>query len=66
MNLEIDQKDRELVTGLVEARISELHAEIRRSMQHEFKDELKADLDRFEKLLTRLKSLGTQPSDSPT
>lgn len=58
MNLEIDRDDRDLLVGLVESRISELHPEIRRSMDHTYKDGLKQELERFTALLERLKSLG--------
>lgn len=58
MNLEIDENDRELLVGLVERRMSELHPEIRRSMDHTYKDKLKQNLNRYEAILQRLKSLG--------
>jgi hypothetical protein len=57
MNLEIDKNDRDLLAGLVERRISELHPEIRRSMDHTYKDKLKEDLNCLEAILERLKSL---------
>ena len=58
MTLDISQEERDLIVGLIESRISELHPEIRRSMDHEFKDELKHKLEQFEALLQRFKSLG--------
>jgi hypothetical protein len=58
MNLELDKEELDLLESLVGSRISELHPEIRRSMDHEYKDNLKQELERFEGLLERLKSLG--------
>lgn len=58
MNLELDDKERELLTGVVERRVSELHPEIRRTMDHNYKDDLKRDLECLVALLERLKSLG--------
>ncbi len=48
MKLSIEKEERDLLVGLVESRISELHPEIRRSMDHTYKDELKQELERFE------------------
>ncbi len=57
MKLELDNKQRDLLVDLMESRVSELHPEIRRSMDHTYKDHLKQDLESFEELLERLKSL---------
>ena len=57
MKLDIEKEERDLLVRLVENRISELHPEIRRSMDHNYKDGLKQELERFETILERLKSL---------
>ncbi len=58
MNLEINHEERDLLVTVIESRISELHPEIRRSREHEYKDDLKKTLQQFESLLERIKSLG--------
>jgi hypothetical protein len=58
VNLELDERNRDLLAGLVKSRISELHPEIRRSMDHTYKDELKQDLECLQALLEQLESLG--------
>jgi len=45
MNLELSKEEHVLLLDLVDSRVSELHPEIRRSMDHEFKDKLKRDLE---------------------
>lgn len=62
MKMEIDNKERELLTDLVQSRVSEIHPEIRRSMDHTFKDQLKQDLEQLERLLARLRSLDDSKS----
>lgn len=57
MNLELNAEERDMLLSLVESRISELHPEIRRSMEHKYKDQLKVRLEQFEALRDRLKSL---------
>lgn len=58
MELAIEKEERDLLVQLVESRISELHPEIRRSLDHTYKDELKRELKQHEAILERLKSLG--------
>ena len=58
MNLEISNEERDLLVTLIESRISELHPEIRRSREHEYKDELKQRLGQFEALLERIQFFG--------
>ena len=57
MNLELSKEEHGLLLALVESRASELHPEIRRSMHHEYKDELKHELECIQGLLERLKAL---------
>ena len=57
MNLEISKEEHGLLLDLVDSRVSELHPEIRRSMEHEFKDRLKHELECMRGLLERLKTL---------
>jgi hypothetical protein len=56
MNLEISKEELGYLLDLVDSRVSELHPEIRRSMEHEFKDKLKHELACMQGLLQRLKS----------
>jgi hypothetical protein len=57
MNFEINEEEQGLLLQLLESRIGELHAEIRRCMDHDFKDGLRHDFAVFEKLQSQLKSL---------
>jgi len=57
VNLQINDEERMLLTDLVESRMRELHPEIRRSMDHEFTDRLKHELECFQALSERLKEL---------
>lgn len=57
MNLEVNAGERDLLQGLLESRISDLHPEIRRSMNHAYHDKLAEELKCCESLLERMKSL---------
>ena len=57
MNLEISKEEHGYLLDLVHSRVSELHPEIRRSMDHEFKDTLKHELECMQGLLERLKAV---------
>ena len=60
MNLEINKEELGYVTDLVDGRVRDLHPEIRRSMHHEYKDELKHELECLKELLERLKALQSE------
>jgi hypothetical protein len=64
MQFEISPKERDLLVDLVEGRIHELHPEIRRSMDHDYKDNLRQELRCFEELLSRLKPEAAAPGDN--
>ena len=57
MDLAINEEEHGLLVDLVQSRVSELHPEIRRCMDHNFKDGLKQELACFERLLERLRAL---------
>ncbi len=54
MQLELTDRERELLAELIESRIGELHTEIRRAMDYKFKDQLKDQMEAYRKLLARL------------
>ncbi len=56
MNLELSTEERDLLMELLEDRKGELHPEIRRCMDHIYKDILKNKLACYEGLLERLKT----------
>jgi hypothetical protein len=56
MNLEFNQEERDLLQEVLESRVKELHPEIRRCMDHTYKDDLKKKLACYEGLLERLKA----------
>lgn len=56
MNLEFNEEERELLIELLESRTQELHPEIRRSMDHNYKDMLKHQLECYRALLERVKA----------
>lgn len=56
MRLEIKEEEYDLLVDMLEARVEELHPEIRHSKDHDFKDHLKHDLRCLSELLQRLKA----------
>jgi hypothetical protein len=64
MRLEISQEERDLLMEMLESRTKELHPEIRRCMDHAFKEDLKRKLACHEGLLERLKAEAAS-ADSP-
>jgi hypothetical protein len=56
MNLELNEQERDLLMEVLESRTSELHPEIRRCMDHIYKDDLKKKLACYVGLLERLKT----------
>ena len=54
MILELSEKERELLASLVDSHISELHPEIRRTENFDYKDNLKHELHCYLNLLSRL------------
>lgn len=62
MILELNKVERELLMNLVDSRIGELHPEIRRTMDFNYRDNLKRELHCYQNLLTRLHESDT---DSP-
>jgi hypothetical protein len=56
MNLEIKEEEYNLLVDLLEARVEELHPEIRHSKDQDFKEHLKHDLHCLSDLLQRLKA----------
>ena len=57
MQIEIDEKEYELLTQLVESQIRELHPMIRRCRVYRTTDALKDDLRTLEQFSARLKQL---------
>ncbi len=55
MYLEMDEDEYGFLVGLLESRVTELHPEIRRSRDRQFKDGLKQELDCLTALLDRLR-----------
>jgi Ribonuclease G/E len=55
MELEISQKERQMLIELLESRMSELHPTIRRSRVSSVTDELKHDLEDVERLLEKVR-----------
>ena len=62
MKLELEPREQELLAGLVESRIGELHSEIRRSRDYKFHDRLQDDLGIWQALLEKLKNAGAATS----
>jgi len=56
MMLELNEKECEFLAELLEDRIKELHPEIRRCMDHIYKDILKEKLACYEGLLQQVKA----------
>ncbi|MAT69235.1 MAG: hypothetical protein CMJ58_06880 [Planctomycetaceae bacterium] len=56
MNLTLNDQERDFLLELLQWRAGELHPEIRRCMDHVYKDELKSKLQRCEALRERLKT----------
>jgi len=54
MQIEMSQRQLELLTQLVDSRVSELHPQIRRSRTHTYHDQLQEDLDVLRELHQRL------------
>ena len=54
MILELNEKERELLASLVDSRISELHPEIHHTMNFDYRDNLKNELQCYLNLLSRL------------
>lgn len=61
MNLDVNAEELRLLTDLVESRIRELHPEIRRSMETEYKERLKHELECWEGMQERLRKLVGRP-----
>jgi hypothetical protein len=57
LNLEISSEQRDLLVAVVDSRVSELHPEIRRCMDHSYKEALKRELEHYRTLLEQLRSL---------
>jgi hypothetical protein len=55
MKLELNEEEYRLLVGLLESRIEELHPEIRRSRERDFKERLKHELDCLVAVRERLK-----------
>ena len=55
MKLELNEEEYRLLVELLESRIEELHPEIRRSRERDFKEHLKHELDCLVIVLERLK-----------
>lgn len=64
MKIDITQEEYELLVGLVESRVGELHPEIRRSRTYETRDELQHDLSVLRGLLERLQAQKPQGESS--
>jgi hypothetical protein len=58
MNLELNEEECGLLMEVLESRRQELHPEIRRCMDHDYKDMLNSKLKSCEMLLGRLKKTG--------
>ena len=58
MNVEISEVERDVLLEVLEMRREELYSEVRRSMDHDYKDMLKVKLNCCEELLSRLKDGG--------
>ena len=57
MDLELTNEERELLLETLEARRQELHPEIRRCMDHNYKDALRRNLACCEGLLEQMKAI---------
>ena len=56
MDLELNAEERDLLIEVLESRTKELHPEIRRCMDHIYKDDLRKKLAVYEGLLERVKA----------
>ena len=66
MQLDISDKEKRILTELLESRVRELHPTIRRSRVSTVTDELKHDLEDIERLLEKVQNTtGEGESDSP-
>lgn len=66
MQLDISDKEKQILTELLESRVRELHPTIRRSRVSTVTDELKHDLEDIERLLKKVQNTtGEGESDSP-
>ena len=61
MILELKAEQRDMLLDLLEVRAKELHSEIRRCMDHTFKDKLRKQLDCCKDMLEHLEG---RPSDA--
>lgn len=64
MHLQLNKEEQRLLTELVAARIKELHPEIRRSMEHGYKDKLKNELACLEQLIGRMEGPAESDGDA--
>jgi len=62
MMLELSSRERDVLIGLVESRIREIHPTIRRSRSYQVHDELKQDLEVLERLHERLQAANSSVS----
>lgn len=56
MDLELNEEERDMIMEVLESRARELHPEIRRCMDHAYKDMLKQKLECCEAVLDRVKT----------
>lgn len=56
MQLEISEKEQQVLTELLESRVRDLHPTIRRSRVASVTDELKRDLEDIKRLLEKVRS----------
>lgn len=61
MQLDVNAEELRLLTELMASRIREIHPEIRRSMETEYKEQLKHELECWEALQQRLRKLIGRP-----
>jgi len=62
MKLELTSEERQVLEEVVAERIGEIHPEIRRSVDHEYKDYLRNKLAILEKLLESIQRVSTRQS----
>ena len=66
MQLDISDKEKQILTELLESRVRELHPTIRRSRVSSVTDELKHDLEDIERLLKKVQNTtGEGESERP-
>lgn len=58
MDVNLSPEERDLLIEVLESRVKELHPEIRRSMDHNYKDMLNRKLECCQGLIERLKGGG--------